>query len=50
MKPWTIIERDCEIYVDIPEFGESYFGDTDSIMPEEWAIVRQISATPMSER
>lgn len=46
MKPW-IITKDDEIHIALPEFGETYFGDADSMTPEEWRIVHMISATPM---
>lgn len=47
MKPWPIITEDDEVQIVLPEFYDTYFGDVDTMTPEEWAIVRQISATPM---
>ena len=47
MKPWPIITEDDEVHIALPEFYDTYFGDADSMTPEEWRIVHQISATPM---
>jgi hypothetical protein len=47
MKSWTIETTEFgDVYIHLPEFTETYFGDVDTLTPEEWTVIRQISATP----
>lgn len=47
MKRWRIETTEGgDVYIHLPEFMDTYFGDTRTLTPEEWTVIYQISAAP----